>query len=130
MDTGFPASAFWRRLARPRRSLVARYTLLSIVVMSVALIVLAVLYEQLAKDLLNRLTDERLDAQALSTANRVSSMAPMIRFNLPAAQQQYAELAAYLLPEATFEDPASAALAFVQAIEERPGNTLVQAGDR
>lgn len=73
MDIEFPASAFWRRLARPRRSLVARYTLLSIVVMSVALIALAVLYEQLAKDLLNRLTGERLDAQALSTANRVSS---------------------------------------------------------
>ena len=38
-----------------------------------AWIALAVLYEQLAKDLLNRLTGERLDAQALSTANRVSS---------------------------------------------------------
>jgi two-component system sensor histidine kinase AtoS len=73
MDIELPASAFWRRLARPRRSLVARYTLLSIVVMSVALIALAVLYEQLAKDLLNRLTGERLDAQALSTANRLSS---------------------------------------------------------
>ncbi|MGH8483214.1 MAG: iron-containing alcohol dehydrogenase [Pseudomonas sp.] len=44
-------------------------------------------------------------------------MAPMIRFNLPAAQQQYAELAAHLLPEAVFEDQASAAQAFVQAIE-------------
>lgn len=44
-------------------------------------------------------------------------MAPMIRFNLPAAQQQYAELAAHLLPEAVFEDEASAAQAFVQAIE-------------
>lgn len=73
MDVEFPAAALWRRFARPRRSLVARYTLLSIVVMSVALIALAVLYEQLAKDLLNRLTGERLDAQALSTANRVSS---------------------------------------------------------
>ncbi|CAM3591820.1 Sensor protein ZraS [Pseudomonas reidholzensis] len=73
MDIELPASAFWRRLARPRRSLVARYTLLSIVVMSVALITLAVLYEQVAKDLLNRLTGERLDAQALSTANRLSS---------------------------------------------------------
>ncbi len=73
MDIELPASALWRRFARPRRSLVARYTLLSILVMSVALIALAVLYEQLAKDLLNRLTGERLDAQALSTANRVSS---------------------------------------------------------
>lgn len=44
-------------------------------------------------------------------------MAPMIRFNLPAAQQQYAELAAHLLPDAVFEDQASAAQAFVQAIE-------------
>ncbi len=73
MDVEFPAAALWRRFARPRRSLVARYTLLSMLVMSVALIALAVLYEQLAKDLLNRLTGERLDAQALSTANRVSS---------------------------------------------------------
>lgn len=59
--------------ARPHSSLVARYTLLSVFVMSIALIMLAVLYEQLAKDLLNRLTGERLDAQALSTANRLSS---------------------------------------------------------
>lgn len=73
MDVELPTGALWRRFTRPRRSLVARYTLLSIVVMSVALIALAVLYEQLAKDLLNRLTGERLDAQALSTANRVSS---------------------------------------------------------
>lgn len=74
MDVQLPAGARLRRLfARPRRSLVARYTWLSIVVMSVALIALAVLYEQLAKDLLNRLTGERLDAQALSTASRVSS---------------------------------------------------------
>ncbi|HDS1733109.1 MULTISPECIES: HAMP domain-containing sensor histidine kinase [Pseudomonas] len=73
MDIELSANTFWRRLARPRRSLVARYTLLSIVVMSVALIALAVLYEQLAKDLLNRLTGERLDAQAVSTANRLSS---------------------------------------------------------
>lgn len=60
-------------LARPHRSLVARYTLLSVLVISIALVTLAVLYEQLAKDLLNRLTGERLDAQALSTANRLSS---------------------------------------------------------
>ncbi len=73
MDIQLSARPFWRRLARPRRSLVARYTLLSIVVMGLALIGLAVLYEQLAKDLLNRLTGERLDAQALSTANRLSS---------------------------------------------------------
>lgn len=38
------------------------YTLRSVFVMSIALITLAVLYEQLAKDLLNRLTGERLDA--------------------------------------------------------------------
>ena len=44
-------------------------------------------------------------------------MAPMIRFNLPAAQRQYAELAAHLLPEARFADEASAAQAFVEAIE-------------
>ncbi|MEG1079563.1 MAG: iron-containing alcohol dehydrogenase, partial [Pseudomonas sp.] len=44
-------------------------------------------------------------------------MAPMLRFNLPAAQQQYAELAAHLLPEAVFADEASAAQAFVQTIE-------------
>ena len=71
-----PDSAFrtlLRWLARPHRTLVARYTLLSVVVMSIALIALAILYEQLAKDLLNRLTGERLDAQALSTANRLSS---------------------------------------------------------
>jgi two-component system sensor histidine kinase AtoS len=73
MDIESSSGALWRRLARLRGSLVARYTLLSIVVMSVALIALVVLYEHLAKDLLNRLTGERLDAQALSTANRLSS---------------------------------------------------------
>ncbi|MFK0087408.1 iron-containing alcohol dehydrogenase [Pseudomonas sp. NPDC090755] len=44
-------------------------------------------------------------------------MAPMIRFNVPAARQQYAELAAHLLPQAVFEDEASAAQAFVEEIE-------------
>lgn len=58
-------------LARPHLSLVARYTLPSVFVMSIALTTLAVLYEPLAKDLLNRLTGERLDAQALSTVNRL-----------------------------------------------------------
>lgn len=71
LNASFHALLHW--LARPHRSLVARYTLLSVFVMSIALITLAVLYEQLAKDLLNRLTGERLDAQALSTANRLSS---------------------------------------------------------
>ena len=71
LDSPFHVLLQW--LARPHRSLVARYTLLSVVVMSVALITLAIFYEQLAKDLLNRLTGERLDAQALSTANRLSS---------------------------------------------------------
>jgi len=73
MNPNAPTSVLWHWLARPRRSLVARYTLLSVVVMSIALIALAIFYEQLAKDLLNRLTGERLDAQALSTANRLSS---------------------------------------------------------
>ncbi|EJD6677592.1 HAMP domain-containing histidine kinase [Pseudomonas aeruginosa] len=73
MNVASPARVLSRWLALPRKSLVARYTLLSIVVMCVALAALAVLYEQLAKDLLNRLTGERLNAQALSTANRVSS---------------------------------------------------------
>lgn len=44
-------------------------------------------------------------------------MAPVLRFNLHAAQRQYAELAAYLLPGEHFEHEAHAALAFVQAIE-------------
>ncbi|CAM3592217.1 Long-chain-alcohol dehydrogenase 1 [Pseudomonas reidholzensis] len=44
-------------------------------------------------------------------------MAPMLRFNLPAAQRLYAELAGHLLPEAVFEDEGRAALAFVEAIE-------------
>ena len=44
-------------------------------------------------------------------------MAPVIRFNLLNAQRQYAELAAHLLPGEHFEDEASAAEAFVQAIE-------------
>ena len=44
-------------------------------------------------------------------------MAPVLRFNLPAAQRQYAELAAHLLPGEHFADEASAAEAFVRAIE-------------
>ena len=44
-------------------------------------------------------------------------MAPMIRFNLSAAQRLYAELAAHLLPGEVFADEAQAAEAFVQAIE-------------
>lgn len=44
-------------------------------------------------------------------------MAPIIRFNLAQAQRQYAELAAYLLPDQLFADEAAAAEAFVLAIE-------------
>ncbi|HDS1733118.1 iron-containing alcohol dehydrogenase [Pseudomonas sp. BP8] len=44
-------------------------------------------------------------------------MAPMIRFNLPAAQRQYAELAGHLLPGVVFADEGRAAHAFVEAIE-------------
>lgn len=44
-------------------------------------------------------------------------MAPVIRFNLPVAQRQYAELATHLLADTLFDDEASAAEAFVQAIE-------------
>jgi len=44
-------------------------------------------------------------------------MAPIIRFNLAEAQHQYAELAAYLLPDQLFADQATAAEAFVLAIE-------------
>ncbi|MEB0206793.1 iron-containing alcohol dehydrogenase [Pseudomonas sp. CCC3.1] len=44
-------------------------------------------------------------------------MAPVIRFNLLSAQRQYAELAAHVLPGVHFDDEASAAEAFVQAIE-------------
>ncbi|MDX9664403.1 iron-containing alcohol dehydrogenase [Pseudomonas sp. P5_152] len=44
-------------------------------------------------------------------------MAPIIRFNLAQAQRQYAELAAYLLPDQLFADEATAAEAFVLAIE-------------
>lgn len=44
-------------------------------------------------------------------------MAPMIRFNLSAAQGLYAELARHLLPGEVFADEAAAAQAFVQAIE-------------
>ena len=44
-------------------------------------------------------------------------MAPVIRFNLLKAQRQYAELAVHLLPGEQFDDEASAAEAFVQAIE-------------
>ncbi|MFK8332583.1 iron-containing alcohol dehydrogenase [Pseudomonas sp. BJa5] len=50
-------------------------------------------------------------------------MAPMIRFNLPAARQQYAELAAHLLPQAVFEDQDCAAQAFVEAIEALVGDS-------
>ncbi|MNN44071.1 1,3-propanediol dehydrogenase [compost metagenome] len=44
-------------------------------------------------------------------------MAPVLRFNLIAAQRQYAELATYLFLDRHFEDEAEAAEAFVQAIE-------------
>ncbi|WP_223473627.1 iron-containing alcohol dehydrogenase [Pseudomonas sp. BF-B-27] len=44
-------------------------------------------------------------------------MGPVLRFNLSAAQHQYAELATYLLPGRHFEHEAEAAEAFVQAIE-------------
>lgn len=44
-------------------------------------------------------------------------MVPVLRFNLSAAQSQYAELATYLLPGRHFEHEAEAAEAFVQAIE-------------
>ena len=44
-------------------------------------------------------------------------MAPVIRFNLSSAQRQYAELAAHLLPGQHFDNEASAAEAFVQAIK-------------
>lgn len=44
-------------------------------------------------------------------------MAPVIRFNLASAQRHYAELAAHLLPGQHFENEASAAEAFVQAVE-------------
>ena len=44
-------------------------------------------------------------------------MAPVIRFNLASAQRHYAELAAHLLPDQHFDNEASAAEAFVQAVE-------------
>lgn len=44
-------------------------------------------------------------------------MAPVIRFNLSSAQRHYAELAAHLLPGQDFDNEASAAEAFVQAVE-------------
>lgn len=44
-------------------------------------------------------------------------MAPVIRFNLASAQRHYAELAAHLLPGQDFDNEASAAEAFVQAVE-------------
>ena len=44
-------------------------------------------------------------------------MAPVIRFNLASAQRHYAELAAHLLPGQHFDNEASAAEAFVQAVE-------------
>ena len=44
-------------------------------------------------------------------------MAPVIRFNLTSAQRHYAELAAHLLPDQHFDNEASAAEAFVQAVE-------------
>ena len=44
-------------------------------------------------------------------------MAPVIRFNLASAQRHYAELAAHLLPGQYFDNEASAAEAFVQAVE-------------
>lgn len=53
-------------------------------------------------------------------------MAPVIRFNRPKAQRHYAELAAYLLPGQSFEDEASAAEAFVQAIESLVNDSGLQ----
>lgn len=50
-------------------------------------------------------------------------MAPVIRFNLVSAQRQYAELAGHLLPDQHFDDEASAAEAFVQAIEGLVGHS-------
>ena len=44
-------------------------------------------------------------------------MAPVIRFNLASAQRHYAELAAHMLPGQHFDNEASAAEAFVQAVE-------------
>ncbi|MCU1725291.1 iron-containing alcohol dehydrogenase [Pseudomonas sp. 5P_5.1_Bac1] len=45
-------------------------------------------------------------------------MAPMIRFNLSAAQRLYAELAGHLLPGEVFAGETEAAEAFVRAIED------------
>lgn len=44
-------------------------------------------------------------------------MAPIFRFNMPAAEKEYAELAAYLLPGQVFATQAAAAEAFVGALE-------------
>lgn len=61
------------RLSGPQLSLVARYMLLSIVVMILGLIAVGVLYERFANNLLDRLTGERLDAQVTATASRLSA---------------------------------------------------------
>ncbi|KQB53305.1 alcohol dehydrogenase [Pseudomonas endophytica] len=53
-------------------------------------------------------------------------MAPVIRFNRPKAQRHYAELAACVLPGQSFEDEASAAEAFVQAIESLVNDSGLQ----
>jgi alcohol dehydrogenase class IV len=44
-------------------------------------------------------------------------MGPVFRFNIPAARQHYAELAAHLLPGSTFADAQQAAEAFVTELE-------------
>jgi len=55
-------------------------------------------------------------------------MAPIFRFNMPAAQQAYAELAAYLLPGQIFASPAEAAEAFVSALEQLVASVGLETG--
>ncbi|WP_259779381.1 sensor histidine kinase [Aestuariispira ectoiniformans] len=65
-------SAFhWSRTQR--LSLVARYTLLSVAVVAVALVALSFLYQRFSNELVDRLTGERLNAQVAATSNKLSA---------------------------------------------------------
>ncbi|MCC5810425.1 MAG: HAMP domain-containing protein [Ectothiorhodospiraceae bacterium] len=61
------------RLARPRFSLVGRYTLLSLSLILASLLFLGVLYDRFAETLMDRLTGERLQAQMAATGSRLGA---------------------------------------------------------
>ncbi len=62
-----------QRLARPRFTLVGRYTLLSLSLILASLLFLGVLYDRFAETLMDRLTGERLQAQMAATGSRLGA---------------------------------------------------------